>query len=91
MDFEFDPRKNELNAECHGVDFVEAQELWKKTPVIIAARDVRGAPRYAILGMLLGELHVAIYTMRKHRIRLISCHRADPRWERIYEQKLEET
>jgi uncharacterized DUF497 family protein len=90
MEFEFDPRKNESNIARHGVDFVEAQELWDSTHVIIPARHVRGEQRYAILGFLRGELHLGIFTRRKNRTRLITCHRADQTWERIYAQKLEE-
>jgi uncharacterized DUF497 family protein len=90
MEFEFDPRKNESNVLRHGIDFVEAQELWKSTHVIIPVCEVSGERRYAILGMLEGELHLAIFTWRRHRARLITCHRADQRWEKIYAQKLEE-
>lgn len=28
-DFEFDPEKSRSNRAKHGIDFVEAQELWK--------------------------------------------------------------
>ena len=29
MEFEFDPAKSESNLEKHGVDFVQAQQLWQ--------------------------------------------------------------
>ena len=35
--------------------------------------------------MIDGELYLAISTQRAGRIRLISCHRADGKWEDIYE------
>ena len=30
MEYEFDPLKSESNREKHGVDFVQAQELWQE-------------------------------------------------------------
>jgi uncharacterized DUF497 family protein len=88
MEFEFDPRKNDHNIMRHGVDFIEAQLLRKVEHIILPLREVDGEWRHANLGMLDGELHLAVFTWRDGRVRLISCHRADRRWEKIYAQEL---
>ena len=40
MEFEFDARKSENNKAKHGIDFVEAQALWKSKQVLLGAKDV---------------------------------------------------
>jgi uncharacterized DUF497 family protein len=35
--FEFDPHKSESNNAKHGIDFIEAQELWKSEIVLLSA------------------------------------------------------
>jgi uncharacterized DUF497 family protein len=83
--FEFDPGKNKLNEERHGVDLAWAMRLWDETHVIIPAKNVSGESRYLILAKLEGKCYAAIFTERREVIRLISCHRADRRLEKIYE------
>jgi uncharacterized DUF497 family protein len=87
MDFEFDPLKDEANLVKHGIGFVEAQELWEVLNVVFPAARVSGEERWGIVGMLRGQLYVAIFAPRGARVRLISCHRADAKWEQIYERK----
>lgn len=82
--FEFDPEKSRANEERHGIDFIEAQKLWSVLKVIIPARSTKGESRYFILGRLEDKVYAAIFTKRGENIRLISCHRADKRLERIY-------
>jgi uncharacterized DUF497 family protein len=38
VDFEFDPRKSEINKTKHGIDFVEAQALWRSWHVLLGAK-----------------------------------------------------
>lgn len=42
--FEYDSKKSEANFERHGIDFIDAQELWATTHVVIPAKDVAGEP-----------------------------------------------
>lgn len=37
MDFEFDPKKNASNLARHGIDFIQAQKLWKGPHAIVPA------------------------------------------------------
>ena len=83
--FEYDSKKSKNNKQHHGVDFEEAQELWVNTHVIIPAKNVTGENRSAILGKIKGKHYMAIFTERDESIRIISCHRADRRWQKEYE------
>jgi uncharacterized DUF497 family protein len=82
--FEFDPDKNKLNQGRHGIDFIEAQKLWDVPHVVIPAKDSKGESRYFAIGELEQKVYVAVFTERGGNVRLISCHRADERFERIY-------
>ncbi len=86
--FEHDPRKSGLNEDRHGVSLKEARGLWRGAHVIVPARNVTGESRSAILGKLRGRVYVAIFTVRRGATRVISCHKADSRWVRIYEKYL---
>lgn len=88
MDFEFDPEKNFSNLDKHGIDLGEAQKLWQHSHIIIPAKNVTGENRYAILGKIRGKVYMAIFTIRDETIRVISCHRADKKWEKIYENSI---
>jgi uncharacterized DUF497 family protein len=88
MEFEFDPRKDEINRERHGISLLEAQELWAVPNVIAAIPEIEGELRWSIIGELREKLYVAIFTKRESRIRLISCHRADGRWKKEYAFKI---
>lgn len=86
--FEFDPQKSELNKKRHGIDLEWAQELWDVTHVIIPAKNVAGEERFLILAMVSGKCYAAVFTRRGEVTRPISCHRADRRLERIYENQV---
>lgn len=74
-DFEFDPVKSAANHDKHGIDFVEAQRLWRvvafdrPSPFPAEARRLR-------TGMLSGLVWTAVYTLRGRSVRLISVRRA---------------
>ena len=76
MRFEFDPAKSVLNAEKHGMDFVEAQLLWADPALLVApARNV-DEPRFLAIGKIGARHWSAIYTMRDGAVRIISVRRA---------------
>ncbi|MBI2061312.1 MAG: BrnT family toxin [Nitrospirae bacterium] len=87
--FEFDPAKSQLNRERHGVDLEWAQGLWDVTHIIIPAKNVAGENRCLILAKIGGKCYAAVFTRKGETIRLISCHRADRRLERIYESHIQ--
>lgn len=85
MYFEFDPAKSQANKSKHGVDFQEAQALWKNPHVEFAARpDFEN--RFAAIGTIGGKLYTAIYTLRDGKTRLISCRRSRKQETKLYEK-----
>ena len=89
-EFEYDPEKSRANKQRHGIDFEETQELWKGPHVIIRAKNVLGENRSAILGVAGRRVYMAIFTGRGEGIRIISCHRADKKWVKIYEKSIKD-
>ena len=85
MDFAFDPDKSRSNEERHGVSLSWATSLWDESHIIMSAKSSSGEARDFILAKPGGKCYVAVFTMRGDVVRIISCHRADRRLERIYE------
>jgi uncharacterized DUF497 family protein len=85
MQFEYDTNKNGLNKRKHGIDFVEAQALWKDPDRIeIPARTV-DEPRYLLVGKIGDDHWSAIITYRDEKIRIISVRRSRREEVEIYE------
>jgi uncharacterized DUF497 family protein len=75
VEFEFDPRKSESNKSKHGIDFVEAQALWKSRHVILRAKDALER-RYLVIGIIGGAHWSAIITYRGATVRIISVRKS---------------
>jgi uncharacterized protein len=89
MVFEFDDNKSRRNLTKHGIDFVEAQALWRDPRLVdVPARTFGGEVRRAAIGRIGDRVWVAIYTERgtddHQTIRLISTRRARPQERRHY-------
>jgi len=63
VEFEFDPRKSDSNKAKHGIDFVEAQALWKSKHTRLGAKDAL-EKRYMVIGRIGSEHWSAIITYR---------------------------
>ena len=88
MEFEFDPGKSVANKAKHGIDFVEAQALWRDERSLEIDARSDDEERVARIGRI-GEKHwVAIYTLRHHKVRLISMRRARDKEIQRYEDNL---
>jgi uncharacterized DUF497 family protein len=83
--FEFDPRKSEINKAKHGVDFVEAQGLWKSKVVLLPAKDAL-EKRYMVIGTIKQEHWSAIITYRRSMIRIISVRKSTAAEIETYEK-----
>src|SRR5262249_52488046 len=70
VDFEFDLRKSESNKAKHGIDFIEAQKLWRSKHVLLGAKDAL-EKRYMVIGTIAREHWSAIISYRGARIRII--------------------
>ena len=85
MHFEFNENKSLANKEKHGIDFIEAQELWGDIDrLIIPVRNVE-EPRFLIISKLRINIWSALFTMRQEKIRIISVRRARKEEIFIYE------
>lgn len=87
MCFEFDSAKSLLNRSKHGIDFVDAQQLWDDPNLLeIAARNV-DEPRWLVIARMGGKHWSAVITRRGESIRLISVRRARPSKVALYESE----
>jgi uncharacterized DUF497 family protein len=86
--FEFDPDKSASNKLKHGIDFLEAQDLWLVGAVVV--RSDRGEEvRYARIARHRdGDLWTAIYTQRGTNIRIISVRKASRSDRKLYEENI---
>ena len=85
MEFESDPHKSHANSTKHGIDFVQAQQLWQDSArVEIPARTV-DEPRWLVIGLIDGKHWSAIVTTRQDNIRIISVRRSRAEEVAIYE------
>jgi uncharacterized DUF497 family protein len=85
MEFEFDEPKSRLNKTKHGIDFVEAQELWHDPELLEIPITLDDEPRALVVGRI-GEKHwSAIITYRQTRVRIISVRRSRARERELYE------
>jgi uncharacterized DUF497 family protein len=84
--FEFDPSKSATNKAKHGLDFVEAQALWKGDRIRLSAKTVEGEARWALIGKIGDHHHTVIVTYRGASIRIISARPSSKNEIEIYER-----
>jgi uncharacterized protein len=87
MEFEFDEIKSQSNREKHGIDFVEAQELWEDPQRLEIPARTEDEPRYLAIGKIKEKHWSAVMTYRNEKIRIISVRRARKEEVAIYESK----
>jgi uncharacterized protein len=85
MEFEFDEAKSTSNKIKHGIDFIEAQELWLDTNRLEIAARVVDELRFLIIGQINEKHWVAVITYRLERVRIISVRRARDEEVKLYE------
>ena len=69
----------------HGIDFVEAQELWYDPDLIEIKVKCEDEPRYLIVAKIKRKLWSAIITYRRDKIRIISVRRSRKSEVKLYE------
>ncbi len=70
---EFDPEKDRLNMDKHGISLARAEDI----EILVNIRDIRfDEARFRAYGLIDGELYCLAYTMRAQRIRAISLRRS---------------
>lgn len=85
MEFEFDVNKSSLNREKHGIDFVDAQVLWRDPMRIEVPARTIDEPRWLVVGQIDGKHWSAVVTYRQDRVRIISVRRSRDEEVAIYE------
>lgn len=71
-EFEFDPAKSVANLDKHGIDFTEAQALWRDTHRIEVPARTTDEPRWMVIGQFSDRIWSAVVTYRDERVRIIS-------------------
>lgn len=85
MPFEYDPQKSESNRAKHGIDFVEAQQLWDdEFHLEIPAKNL-DEPRFLVVGKIKGKYWSAVNTYRGEDMRIISVRRSRDEEIDLYE------
>jgi len=87
MEFEFDPRKSDINKQKHGIDFYEAQALWTDPDLIEIPVKTIDEPRHLVIGRIAEKHLSAVITYRGENIRIISVRRSRKEEVAIYESE----
>ena len=83
--FEFDENKSRSNLEKHGIDFVDAQQLWNDPDLLEIPAKTADEPRFLIIGMISGKHWSGVVTYRNKCIRIISVRRSRKEEVALYE------
>lgn len=85
MIFEWDENKRRANIRKHGIDFVDAVEIFNnETYTIIDSRFDYGEIRYLSLGLKGGEIIAVSHNEDDGVIRIISVRKAEDHEEETY-------
>jgi hypothetical protein len=85
MEFEFDLQKSRLNKSKHGIEFREAQQLWKDPLRLVIPARTTDETRYLLIGRIAERHWSAVFTHRGEAIRLISVRRSRKEEIELYE------
>jgi uncharacterized DUF497 family protein len=83
--FEFDHEKSAVNKRKHGIDFIEAQDLWNDDDLLEIPAKTEDEKRFMMVGKIKEKIWSAIITYRNSKIRIISCRRAREEERELYE------
>ena len=86
MRFEYDKAKSNSNKDKHGIDFDEAQELWKDNNLFEVQLAYEDEQRSIVIGIINGKYWTAVVTYRGSAIRIISVRRSRKKEVRLYDQ-----
>ena len=87
MEFEFDERKSAVNKSKHGIDFIEAQQIWNDLDHVEIPARTEDEPRYLVIGKIGDRCWSAVITFRDKKTRIISARRSRKEELEIYEGK----
>jgi hypothetical protein len=76
LKFEYDDHKSQSNLNKHGIDFIEAQQLWNDDDLIEIPANTDNEQRFVVIAKLKRKHWTAVITYRGDKIRIISVRRA---------------
>ncbi|HWK47315.1 MAG TPA: BrnT family toxin [Stellaceae bacterium] len=80
MNYEFDPAKDAINLDKHGVSLVDAEIFeWETAVVREDERKSYPEPRFQATGYIGDRLHVMVICFRGQAVRVISLRKANSR------------
>lgn len=85
MNFEYDPTKSATNKSKHGIDFQEAQQLWKEPFLLRIPSKYESEKRFLFIVKIEQKHWSAITTYRGETVRIISVRKAIKEEIEIYE------
>lgn len=83
--FEFDETKSQANLLKHGINFVDAQQLWNDPMLLEIPAKTEDEPRFLMIGLINTKHWSAVITYRSANIRLISVRRSRTEEVALYE------
>jgi uncharacterized DUF497 family protein len=87
VEIEFDPAKDRINLEKHGISLAAAADIDLESAIIIEDRRLDyGEARFLGYAPITGRLHVLWFTMRGTVVRAIGLRRANRRERKKYGQ-----
>ncbi|MBN1847798.1 MAG: BrnT family toxin [Deltaproteobacteria bacterium] len=86
LEFEFDKRKSQSNKKKYGINFIEAQALWKDIDCIEIPAKTIDEERYLLIGKISDKYWSAILAYRGEKVRIISVRRSRKEEVEIYER-----
>jgi uncharacterized DUF497 family protein len=85
MKYEFDEQKSQGNRHKHGINFLEAQELWNDPDLLEIPARTSDEPRLMVIGRVGSKHWSAVVTPRGDNIRIISVRRSRTEEVALYE------
>ena len=85
MGFDFDPQKSEGNLNKHGINFIDAQQLWNDPNLLEIPARTEDEPRSMVIGKIGSKHWSAVITYRSDDIRIISVRRSRDEEVALYE------
>jgi len=87
MAFEWDDNKNKVNITKHGIDFVDAKEIWQGKVMEFPSPQDHNEERIIAIGLYKERCITVIYTWRDNIRRLISARKARENEQKDYENE----
>ena len=85
LPFVFDTIKSASNRAKHGIDFVEAQALWRDPKHVVIAARAGAEERFIVIGRIDEKHWSAVVTYRGDLVRIISVRRSREKEVLIHE------